>query len=47
MAAIYALLADGDVTPVVNVIGFDDIPVGLDDLQRHWIAGRLVARISD
>lgn len=27
MAAICALLADGDVAPVVNVIGFDDIPV--------------------
>ena len=35
VAAIYALLASGDVSPVVNVIGFDDIPAGLDDLQHH------------
>ncbi len=47
VAAIYDLLASGDVTPVVNVIGFDDIPAGLDDLQHHRLAGRLVARISD
>jgi propanol-preferring alcohol dehydrogenase len=47
VAAIFALLASGDVTPVVNVIGFDDIPTGLDDLQHHRLAGRLVARIAD
>ena len=39
VAAIYDLLASGDVTPVVNVIGFDDIPAGLDDLQHHRLAG--------
>jgi hypothetical protein len=47
VAAIFALLAAGDGTPVVNVTGFDDIPAGLDDLQHHRLAGRLVARISD
>lgn len=47
VASIYALLAAGDVTPVVTIIGFDDIPDGLDDLRHHRLAGRLVARISD
>ena len=38
--------ASGEVTPMVTVIDFDGIPAGLDDLQHHRIAGRLVARIS-
>jgi len=45
VAAVYAMLANGEVSPMVTVIGFDDIPAGLDDLQHHRIAGRLVARI--
>lgn len=47
VAAIYELLANGDVSPVVNVIDFDDIPQGLDDLQHHRITGRVVAHIAD
>lgn len=47
VAAIYDLLARGDVSPVVNVIGFEDIPAGLDDLQHHRITGRVVAHIAD
>lgn len=47
VAAVYALLASGDVAPVVTMIGFDDIPAGLDDLQHHRITGRLVAQIGD
>lgn len=47
VAAVYGLLANGDIAPMVTVIGFDDIPAGLDDLQHHRIAGRLVARIPE
>ena len=32
VAAIFALLASGDVTPVVNVIDFDGIPAGVTAL---------------
>ena len=46
VAAVYDLLASGEVTPKVTVIGFDDIPAGLDDLRHHRITGRLVARIA-
>ena len=46
VAAVYSLLASGEVTPMVTVIDFDGIPTGLDDLQHHRIAGRLVARIA-
>jgi propanol-preferring alcohol dehydrogenase len=46
VAAIYDLLAAGEVRPVVRHIGFEDIPAGLDDLQHHRVAGRTVAIIS-
>ena len=45
VAEVYALLASGDVAPVVTTIGFDEIPAGLDDLQHHRMTGRLVAKI--
>lgn len=45
--AVYELLADGSVKPNFTTIGFDDIPAGLDDLERHRITGRLVAHIAD
>jgi alcohol dehydrogenase, propanol-preferring len=45
VAAIYDLLASGEVSPVVSMIEFEDIPGGLDDLQHHRMSGRLVARI--
>lgn len=47
VAAIYDLLASKQVTPQVTIIGFDDIPSGIDDLKNHRIVGRLVAHIAD
>jgi propanol-preferring alcohol dehydrogenase len=47
IAAVYALMAQGDLDPAVTVIGFEDIPTALDDLAHHRITGRLVARITD
>ncbi len=46
IAAIYELLASGQVSPVVTMIGFEDIPAGLDDLEHHRMTGRLVAQIQ-
>lgn len=46
VAAVYDLLARGEVTPQCTVIDFDGIPAGLEDLRHHRITGRLVARIS-
>lgn len=46
VAAVYQLLADGKITPVVTVIGFDGIPKGLEDLRDGKVKGRLVARIE-
>lgn len=47
VAAVYGYLARGELEPVVNVIGFDDIPQGLDDLKHHRVIGRVVARIGE
>ena len=47
IADVYELLASGEVRPEVTVIGFDDIPQGIDDLRQHRITGRLVAHIAD
>ena len=47
IAAVYELLRTGDVRPAYTVIGFDDIPQGIDDLQHHRVTGRLVAHIAD
>lgn len=47
VAAVYELLARGDISPEVTVIGFDDIPRGLDDLRNHRVTGRVVAHIAD
>ena len=44
VAEVYEMLASGEVNPVVNVIGFDDIPAALDDLRHHRLTGRIVAR---
>ena len=44
VADVYEMLASGEVNPVVNVIGFDDIPAALDDLRHHRLTGRIVAR---
>lgn len=47
IAEVYELLASEEVKPVVTVIGFDDIPQGIDDLRQHRITGRLAAHIAD
>lgn len=47
IAEVYELLASGDIEPTVTVIGFEDIPQGIDDLKNHRITGRLVAHIAD
>ncbi len=47
VADVYELLASGTVKPVVTVIGFDDIPQGIEDLREHRITGRLVAHVAD
>lgn len=46
IADVYRLMAQGDLTPEVHVIGFHDIPAALDDLAHHRITGRLVARLG-
>jgi alcohol dehydrogenase, propanol-preferring len=46
IAAVYELLRSREITPACTVIGFDDIPQALDDLEHHRVTGRLVARIA-
>jgi len=36
-------IADGRIVPVVEEIGFDDIPAGLDRLRSGQLVGRLAA----
>jgi propanol-preferring alcohol dehydrogenase len=47
VADVYKMLASGELKPAFTVIGFDDIPQGLDDLRHHRVTGRLVAHIAD
>lgn len=47
VGAIYEMLASGQLQPVVNLIGFDDIPDGLERLRNHSVVGRVVATIGD
>ena len=46
VAAIYEMLASGQLEPVVNLIGFDEIPDGLERLREHSVVGRVVATIG-
>jgi len=46
VAAVYGMLASGDLEPVVNLIGFDEIPDGLERLREHSVTGRVVATIG-
>lgn len=46
VADVYELFATGQATPVHTVIGFDDIPEGIEKLRRGEVRGRLVARIQ-
>jgi alcohol dehydrogenase, propanol-preferring len=46
VAAVYEMLASGALEPVVNLIGFDEIPEGLERLREHSVTGRVVATIG-
>ncbi|WP_138418727.1 zinc-binding dehydrogenase [Aquibacillus sediminis] len=45
VAAVYDLMAKGHLDPVLSEITFDEIPEGLERLERHEITGRLVANL--
>ncbi len=47
IAGIYHLIDTGELDPALSVIGFEEIPEGLDRLARGEVVGRLVARIAD
>lgn len=47
IAAVYELLAGGQLVPDISEIGFDDIPDGLDRLRRGDVKGRLVAVLGE
>ncbi len=47
IAAVYELMASGDIKPHVTKIGFDEIYDGLLRLERHEVKGRLVAMIDE
>jgi len=47
IAAVYELISSGDLKPAVTVIGFDDIPDGIERLHQGKVIGRLVAHIAD
>ena len=46
VAAVYELIGSGELKPVVTVIGFDDIPDGIEKLHQGKLVGRLVAHIA-
>ncbi|WP_156289851.1 zinc-binding dehydrogenase [Oceanobacillus salinisoli] len=43
IAEVYKLMASGDIDPTISEITFDEIWEGLLKLERHEVAGRLVA----
>lgn len=43
VAAVYELMAEGHLDPVITEVTFDEIPEGLARLERHEVTGRLVA----
>ncbi len=47
VAAVYELIASGDLKPVIHTIAFEEIPEGLERLHRGEVSGRLVAHIAD
>jgi propanol-preferring alcohol dehydrogenase len=47
VADCYELFASGQINPTFTVIGFDDIPEGIEKLRRGEVRGRLVAKIAD
>lgn len=46
VAAVYDLMAEGHLDPVISEITFDEIPEGLARLERHEVTGRLVANLD-
>ena len=42
-SAVYDLMASGDLQPLLSTITFDEIPAGLERLDRGEVVGRLVA----
>ncbi|MER2105681.1 MAG: zinc-binding dehydrogenase [Solibacillus sp.] len=46
VAAVYELMAEGHLDPVISEITFDEIPEGLARLERHEVTGRLVANLE-
>lgn len=46
VAAVYDLMAEGHLDPVISEITFDEIPEGLGRLERHEVTGRLVANLE-
>ncbi|WGX97794.1 zinc-binding dehydrogenase [Nocardioides sp. L-11A] len=44
IAAVYEMFASGDLSPALELIGFDDIPGALARLHAGEVTGRLVAR---
>jgi alcohol dehydrogenase, propanol-preferring len=46
IAAVYDLIARGQLSPTISVISFDAIPEGLERLRSGTVEGRLVARVS-
>lgn len=45
--SVFDLIASGDLDPQTTVIGFEEIPSGLERLAKGGVVGRLVARIAD
>ena len=46
VAAVYDLMAEGHLDPVITEITFDEIAEGLGRLERHEVTGRLVANLD-
>lgn len=47
LESVCELIAGGQLKPITTSIGFDEIPAGLERLERGDVTGRLVARIGD
>ncbi|PEQ11951.1 hypothetical protein B2G71_14315 [Novosphingobium sp. PC22D] len=45
-AAVFAMMARGDLEIAASTIGFEDIPEGLDRLARGGVIGRIVAEMT-
>lgn len=46
IASVYDYFVSGSLQPTFEVIGFPDIPRGLEDLKNHRVRGRLIANVS-